>query len=158
MLATALALIQIGEKQSQNEYIVSHVSVSNDWAFYQAKNVRAVVRGSEAVVLESLANAGEPAQQARIKDAKDYVIRMRDDPAGGDGMKQIADTAKKQETARAEAFHRYHFYEYASGAIEIAIVLASVSIVTAVRALAYGAGAIGIGAALFAIGVSAHLF
>ncbi|MGE0223312.1 MAG: DUF4337 family protein [Acetobacteraceae bacterium] len=158
MLATALALVQIGEKQSQNEYIVSHVSVVNDWAFYQAKNVRSVMRASEAAVLESLPGATEPAIQARIRDARDYAARMRDDPKGGDGMQQIAETAKKREAQRADAFHRYHFFEYASGVIEIAIVLASVSIVTAVRALAYGAGALGVGAGLFAIGVGLHLF
>jgi len=157
VLAVGLSLIQIGEKRAQNEYLTHHIAVSDDWAFYQAKNLRAVVRGSEATLLESMPNAPTAEMQARIRDARDYVARMRDDPAGGEGMKQLAVKAKEQEHARDEAFHRYHFFEYASGLVEIAIVLASVSVVTGVRALAVGAGAIGVGAGLFAIAVAAHV-
>ena len=50
-------------------------------------------------------------------------------------MKQLADQAKEKEVLRDEAIHRYHNYEYAVGALEIAIVLASVSVVTRMRLL-----------------------
>ena len=157
-LAAALALTEIGGKAAQNAYLTHHVSLSNDWAFYQARNLRAVVRTSEADLLGSLPNAQDPAIQARIKDANAYVARMRDDPEGGEGMKQLAVTAQRQEVERDEAAHRYHNYEYAVGALEIAIVLASVSVVTRMRALTYGAAAIGGIAAIGAIGVATNLF
>ena len=57
MLAAALALIQIGEKQAHTEYLTHHIERSNGWAFYQAKNARAVTRESEAALLASLPNA-----------------------------------------------------------------------------------------------------
>jgi len=55
---------------------------------------------------------------------------MRDDPQGGDGMKQLGERAKGQEAERDAAFHRYHEFELVVGALQIAIVLASVSVVT----------------------------
>jgi hypothetical protein len=158
LLAAALALEGIGAKSSQNSYLTHHIALSNDWAFYQAKNLRAVVRTSEADVLASLPNAEDPAIQARIKEAKEYSERMRDDPKGGDGMKQLAATAKEEEAARDEAWHRYHSFEYAVGALEIAIVLASVSVITRIRSLTFGAAAIGAIAAVASLGIATNLF
>ena len=152
ILAAALALAEVGEKSAQNEYLTRHIAVSDAWAFYQAKNLRGVVRGAEAELLESLPNAADPALQARVKTAREYEARMRDDPKG-DGMKQLAEQARHEEEARAHAFHRYHGFELVVGALEIAIVLASVSIVTRMRALAVGAGAIGAIAIAGGIGV-----
>ncbi|WP_158928575.1 DUF4337 domain-containing protein [Acidisphaera sp. S103] len=157
VLAAVLALSEIGGKAAQNAYLTHHVALSNDWAFYQAKNLRSVVRTSEADLLASLPNAADPAIMARIKEAKDYSARMRDDPQGGEGMKQLADKASAEEADRDVAEHRYHSYEYAVGALEIAIVLASVSIVTRMRALTFGAGAIGVLAAAGALAVAMHL-
>jgi hypothetical protein len=157
VLAAVLALSEIGGKAAQNAYLTHHVALSNDWAFYQAKNLRSVVRGSEADLLASLPNAGDPAIQSRINEAKEYSARMRDDPQGGEGMKQLAAKAKAEEADRDVAEHRYHSYEYAVGALEIAIVLASVSIVTRMRALTFGAGVVGALAALGALSVAMHL-
>ena len=75
---------------------------------------------------------------------------MRDEPEG-DGMKQLAERAKTQEGARDAAFHRYHQFELVVGALQIAIVLASVAVVTRVTALALGAGAVGVIAAIYAL-------
>jgi hypothetical protein len=158
MLAAVMALSEIGGKAAQTEYLTAHVALSNDWAFYQAKNLRSVVRTSEAELLASMPNAADPAIQARIKEAQDYAARMRDDPEGGEGMKQLAATARTEEAERNAAAHRYHSYEYTVGALEIAIVLASVSVVTRVRALALGAAAIGAAAAVGSLGVAVHLF
>jgi Domain of unknown function (DUF4337) len=163
ILAATLALVGIGEKQAHTEYLAHHVERSNGWAFYQAKNMRAVTRESEAAMLESLPNASDPAIQARIKDAKEYAARMRDEPrgadgSGGDGMKQLADKNADEERLRDHYAHLYHSYEFASGAVEIAIVLASVSVVTGVATLAFASAALGAGAGIYALGVLLHLF
>jgi hypothetical protein len=158
VLAAVLALTEIGGKAAQNAYLTYHVASSNDWAFFQAKNVRAVVRTSEADLLASLPNAQDPAIQARIKAANDYSARMRDDPQGGDGMKQLQAQAQEKEHLREEAVHRYHSYEYAVGALEIAIVLASVSVITRMRQLTLAAAVIGTAAAAASLGVAANLF
>ncbi len=47
-LAAALALTEIGAKSTQNEYLKDHIAVSDDYAYYQARGVRALVKESEA--------------------------------------------------------------------------------------------------------------
>lgn len=152
VLAAALALAEIGAKSSLNSYLTNHIAVSDDWAFYQAKNLRSVVLGSQAAILESLPSASDPATEAKIKDARATQVRMRDEP-GKDGMKQLAERAELRTLERDHAFHRYHGYEYTVGALEIAIVLASVSVVTRMKPLTIGAGVIGLIAGLFGLGV-----
>lgn len=156
-LAAVLALADIGGKAAQTEYLTHHVALSNDWAFYQAKNLRSVMRQSEADLLTSLPNAADPAVQARIKEAREYAARMHDDPAAGDGMKQLAEAAQGQQDERDVAMRRYHNYEYAVGALEIAIVLASVSVVTRFRSMTIGAGIIGAVAAAASLCVALRL-
>jgi hypothetical protein len=150
VLAAVLALAEIGEKGAQNEYLTHHVALADDWAFYQAKNLRAAVLAAEAGILGNLPNAAEAGPQAEIKRARETEARMRDEPQG-DGMKQLAERAKAQEAARDEAFHRYHEFELVVGALQIAIVLASVAVVTRITALAVGAGVIGAVAAGFGL-------
>lgn len=157
VLAAALAITGVGAKSTENAYLTHHIAVSDDWAFYQAKNLRSAVRTAEADVLSSLPNAADPAIQGRIKDAKDYVMHAQDDPRTGDGMKQLAEKAHQQEEIRDHAFHQYHLYEYAAGVLEIAIVLSSVSVVTRIRSLAKGAAVIGAAAAVLALCVAANL-
>jgi len=156
-LAASLALAELGEKAAQNTYLTDHVTLSDNWAYYQAKSARATTRDAEASVLESLPGASDPAMQARIKHAHDEAARMRDDPTGGNGMKQLEAHSTEIQEERDHAFHHYHRYELAVGALQIAIVLASVSVVTRARSLTLAAGLIGGGAAIFALCVAFDL-
>jgi hypothetical protein len=140
-LAAALAIAEMGEKQQVNSYVVHHISASDDWAFYQAKNIRASEQKSLATILTNLPNATDPGVQAAIKEARETEARLRDEP--GDGMKQLIAKAKADEERRDEASHRYHQYEVVVSALQIAIVLASISVVTAVTAFAATAATIG---------------
>ncbi len=155
-LAASLALSEIGAKSSQTAYLTHHIAVSDTYNFFQAKNLRANLRNSEAVLLESLPGADSPVIQERIKSARAEESRMRDEP-GGDGMKQLKVRAEENEHERDHAFHLYHGYEYASGALEISIVLASVAVVTKMKALGVAAAAIGLAAAGYALAVYGHL-
>jgi hypothetical protein len=155
-LAAGLALAELGAKSSQTEYITHNITASDTWNAYQAKNLRASVWHSQAVLLDSLPNAADPAIQERIRTARSEEARMHDEPASGDGMKQLMVKAKDQEQERDLAFHAYHGFEHTSSVLEISIVLASVSVVTRVRALGIAAGAIGLLACGYGIAVFAH--
>jgi Domain of unknown function (DUF4337) len=153
VLAAALALAEMAEKGAQNEYLTHHVAVADDWAFFQAKTVRATVLAAEAGILANLPNAAESGPQAEIKRARETEARMRDEPQG-DGAAQLAARARAQEAARDAAFHRYHQFELVVGALQIAIVLASVAVVTRIGALALAAGAMGAIAGAYALFVA----
>jgi hypothetical protein len=73
-------------------------------------------------------------------------------------MKQLSESAVELKAERDEAFHRYHQYEYGVGALEIGIVLASISLVTRIRAMTVGAAIIGALAIAWSLGTAANVF
>jgi hypothetical protein len=153
-LAAGLALAEMGERQEQNNYLTRHISLSDDFAFYQAKNARAAISAVEASILANLPNATDAGVQAAIAQAKQNEARLRDEP-GRDGMKQLMELATAERESRDHAFHRYHQFELVSGALQIAIVVASVAVVTSLPALAVAAGVIGAAAGAFGLYVAA---
>ena len=148
-LAAMLALAELGAQSAQTEYVSRNIAVSNDWTFYGFKETRARLAEQTTAILRSLPGVPDQGRQDALAAASATVQRMRDGDASGPGTRQINETAKRDEEAREHALHRYHFYEYASGALQIAIVLASAAIVTRIKPLLYGGGCLGLlGAAL----------
>ena len=152
-LAAALALAEMSEKGAQNEYLTHHIAASDGWAFYQAKTIRADIHRDQADLLDSLPNAADPEVRKRAEAARATAARLDDDEKTL-GRKQLRAQAEEKERQRAEAFEAYHKFERVVGALQISIVLASVSVVTRMRALAIAAGVIGGGAALYGLAVS----
>jgi hypothetical protein len=148
ILAATLAIFETAEKSAQSAYLTHHISLSDDWAFFQAKDQRATARAVEADTLASLPNASDPAVQQRIEAARKDEALLRDDPQRGEGMKQLRARAEAHAAQREEALHQYHGLETVVGMLQIAIVLASVSIVTSIRALAWVGGGLGALAAI----------
>jgi hypothetical protein len=156
VLAAALALAEMQEKGAQNEYLTHHVAVSDDWAFYQAKTLRWGMQALHIDTLESLPNAADPELRKRIEAARAEQARLDDDEKTL-GRKQLRARAEEQTRQREAAFTQYHHFELVVGALQIAIVLASVSVVTRMRALALAAGALGGGGALYGLAVAVGL-
>jgi len=157
VLAAALAVTEMGEKRAQNEYLTHHIQASDDWNFYQAKTIRGNLYTVEAQTLESLPTANDPAVKKRIDDARAEAKRLDDDEKSV-GRKQLMAKAKASEEDRDHALHRFHLFEAVVSALELSIVLASVSVVTRVRQLAIAAAVLGGGASLFALAEAFDLF
>lgn len=151
LLAASLALADVGEKASQTAFLMNHISMTNDYSYYQAKNLRVGTIEGTIGILESLPSATDPAVLARIKAARAEQATLRDNRAAGNGMKQLLVTAARHQAAAEVALHREHLYSGVAGALQIAILIASVSIVTAVRGLRWGAAAIGFAAIAFGL-------
>jgi Domain of unknown function (DUF4337) len=128
IMAAALALTEFAAKDAQTNYLTNHIAATNTWAQYEAKAVRRTVLTSEAELLRSLPSTTDSTIQKRIADAKANADRMRSEP-GADGMEQLTEKAHAQEHLRDHEMHRTHTLEIASGGLQIAIVLASVSVV-----------------------------
>jgi Domain of unknown function (DUF4337) len=152
-LAAALAIAEMGEKGAQNDFLAHHISTSDAWAFYQAKTLRAAMAGQQIELLESLPNAADPDLRKRIEAAQAERARLDDDEAT-QGRKQLRAEAEADARERDAIGHHYHLYEIVVGALQIAIVLASVSVVTRMWLLAAAAGALGGVAVLFGLGVA----
>ena len=155
-LAAALALSELGEKGAQNGYLTHHIQASDDWAQFQAKTIRMNMYAIQADSLALAPNATDPAIVKKIADARATATRMDNDPEGGNGRKQMTIKAKASEHLRDEAFHTYHLFERVVGALQLAIVLASVAVVTQVRQLAWAGGLLGGAAAAYGVFVALH--
>jgi hypothetical protein len=156
-LAVALALVGMARSSAQNDYLTQHIQASDDWNFYQAKNIRSNLYQLQAETLDSLPAGNDPAVRKRIDEWRAQAKRLDDDEKT-EGRKQLLAKAHASEALRDRAFHRFHLYEWATGALEIAIVLASVSVVTRVRTLAVIAAILGGGASLFGLTEALELF
>jgi hypothetical protein len=75
---------------------------------------------------------------------------MRSEP-GADGMDQLSQKAQEQEHLRDHAMHRNHELEIASGGLQIAIVLASISVVIELPLFMIASIALGLVSAIYGL-------
>jgi len=144
VIAALLALSEMAGKGAQTHALSYQLEASDLWNFYQAKTIRQTVLRAAVGQLEAAEPPSAPdAQAARKKHDERWkkdVDRYDSEPDTGEGRKELLDRAKKTEQQRDKALHQYHLFEYSSAIFQIAIVLASASIVTGVVLLAYIAG------------------
>ncbi len=161
VIALFLALSETLGKGAQTELIARNVEASNLWAFFQAKSIRrTVVQTAADQARLNSAPAGDDAARAalqkQIEDWQKTAARYRSEPETGEGTEQLSERAKHAEEERNLATAKYHHFELASAAFQIAIVLASATIITGIIALAWISGLLAaVGLAFTAIGVFA---
>ena len=161
VLALVLAFSETLGKSAQTEAMSYNIQASNLWAFFQAKTIRQTTLRTAADQLGTTADTERSKKQ--IEAWKKTAERYEDEPETREGRKQLAERAKNAERKRDKAFAAYHHFELSSAAVQIAIVLASASIITAIPALFWSAGALGVvGVAFCVIGFwfpeAVHLF
>ena len=168
MLALCLAISETLGKSAQTTGLDKNIEASNLWSFFQAKTIRMTVlrTATESAELE-LAQITTPkakeALEQRIAGWRKSAERYDSEPETREGRKELAARAKDAEKIRDRSLAAYHHYELASAGLQIAIVLASASIVTGILVLAWAAIGLGIVGVIFCgIGFfapfSVHLF
>jgi hypothetical protein len=152
VLALCLALAETMAKGAQTSALSYNVEASNLWAFFQAKTIRqTVVRtAGEMADVDRARNADPAAADALAKRTDAWtktVARWESEPETGEGRKELIARAKAAEEKRDTAMAKYHHYEVSSAAFQIAIVLASATVITGAMALTWlsiGLGVVGI--------------
>jgi len=158
ILALFLAIAETGAKSAQTEAISRNVEAANLWSFFQARTIRqtTVRTAVDQAELNRLATTEPGLREAIEKQQKawrDAAARWESEPDTGEGRRELMARAKAAEHKRDFSMAAYHHYEYGSAAFQVAIVLASASIITGVPLLALGAVALGVvGVALTGIG------
>jgi hypothetical protein len=161
VLALVLAFAETLGKAAQTDALSYNIEASNLWAFYQSKTIRRTTLRTAAQQTALLADS--PKAKEQIAEWKKTAERYQNEPDTGEGRDQLEARAKAAEKKRDGARAAYHHYELSSAAVQIGIVLASASIIAAVPALAWLAGALGVlGVAFCVMGVwfptAVHLF
>jgi hypothetical protein len=164
MLALVLAFSETLGKAAQTAALSANIEAANLWNFYQAKTVRMTTLRTAAEAAELQAGAAAPEAVGKQTEAwRKTAARYDSEPETGEGRKELMARAKQAEARRDRSMAAYHQYEIASGSVQIAIVLASATIITGIAALAWIAGGLGVLGVVFSlIGLFApnavHLF
>ncbi len=161
ILALVLAFSETLGKSAQTTALSANIEASNLWAFFQAKTIRQTVLRTAAEELAIVVQNENARKQ--VEKWRETAQRHQSEPDTGEGRDQLAARAKEAEKKRDRNLAAYHHYELASAAVQIAIVLASASIITAIAALTWIAAGLGVlGVVFSAIGFFAptavHLF
>ncbi len=137
ILAVALAICSMGAGNATKDMMTSNIESANTWAFFQAKNIRRHVLRLQIDELEVL-QAAEPelSERARsviadkIKRYREKEAHLSSDPETGEGLKELLVKGKSFEAQRDLAMRKDRYFDYGLALLQIAIVLASISIIT----------------------------
>jgi hypothetical protein len=157
VLALFLAISETLGKGAQTHGLSSNIEAANLWSFFQARTIRQTTLRAAAedaaLRLPGLEGTSREAVEKQIAAWNATIARWESEPATGEGRKELTARAQKAEAERDRALSAYHAYEYGSAAFQVAIVVASASIITGVPVLAVGAIGLGVvGAVLTGIG------
>ena len=150
MIAVFAMLLSVAEMSGSNAEQDAHiynVEAANLWAFFQAKTIRKaqLERASEVVALE-MDGAGpesREARQAQIEEWQATMARYDSEPENQEGRRELIARAQAAEAARDHALAVDNMFDFSSASLQLAIVLASASVVLSVGWLAWIAGGLG---------------
>jgi hypothetical protein len=152
LLAALAAIASLLAGSTVNEALVLkseatrlQAQASDQWAYYQAKGIKAAVAGSTA---SAFVAAGRPVPDTLKNAAARYTLQQKD----------IADKARELEKERdakdAEAgglLGRHHWFAYSVAMLQVAIALGAVAALTRRRVVWWLSSAIGIGGLIFLV-------
>ena len=134
IFAALLAVNTLQGGSNSSKIMTNTIAANNQWAWYQAKNVRSVVYVTTADTTK-----GELSQHYRTE-----AQRMKVD------MDEIAGKARVLEAERDVAKAKSPFYTYAGSLLQIGIVLSTAAILAVAMPLFWGSIGVGsLGALLF---------
>jgi hypothetical protein len=149
VLAALLALVEVQAKHAEIFVDEDSVAAADSWSQYQAKSIRQAVARDLQRLAMTLDVPSQPDQaagrQALLKALQEDQEHYEKDPK--DGKQIIARRAHGFEEARDHTLERAHAFDNAAAALELGIVLATASAITASAMLiriALGLGVAGI--------------
>jgi hypothetical protein len=149
VLAAALAVCEQQAKHAEVELTEKAVLAADTWNEYQAKSIRAATAHDLGSITGTLDEPAAPERvafrQRVLKQLAEDEIHYNKDPKSGKDA--LAERAKRYEEERTGALERSHSLDNAAAALDLGIVLATASVITAAGPLlvfAYVMGIIGI--------------
>jgi hypothetical protein len=155
VFAMLLAITSLGGQNATKEALNSNILASNDFNFFQAKNMRQTAYVLAADELElawnndpQLSNDAKAALRRKVEDYRRTIARYETEPETGEGKKELMAKAREHEQKRDRALKQDPYFDYAEALLQIAIVLISVAIVAEQVWLSFIGGGLGIIGAL----------
>ncbi|HEX8423071.1 MAG TPA: DUF4337 domain-containing protein [Pyrinomonadaceae bacterium] len=159
-MAMLLAITSLGGGNAAEDIMNHNIHASDTWAFYQAKNIRQTSYRIAADTLETellmqgatITPEARESVQRKIDQFKQTAARYEsepdpqapNDPLRGEGKKELSARAKDFADKRDRAQLQDPNFDFAEALFQIAIVLASVSILATSRLILKVSVAVGI--------------
>jgi len=147
VLAVILALTSMGGGNATKDMMIATIHASDTYAFYQAKAIRQTSTRLAADELLSLkaSSVWLPSEASELIDRRLAAYRAAiekydSEPETGEGKVELLNKAHAFEAIRDRAARQDPFFDYAQALLQIAIVLASASIVARRRWVLWLAG------------------
>jgi Domain of unknown function (DUF4337) len=144
ILAVVLAICSLGGSNADQNATQENIAASNVWSFFQAKNVRRQALRLHADELDvmlktspSMPDDGRKMLDAKIADYKVQDKQFTSDPKSGEGLDELFTKGKALEATRDEALKQGPYFDYGQALLQIAIVLASVALISGGDMLLY---------------------
>ena len=132
--AVVLSIAALGGNNTVKEMLLSQQQSSDQWAFYQAKVIREHQYRGQKMLLE--AQLAEPSNLKGAERAKIEALAAKfaeEEKRYNVEKKEIEAEAKKLEATRDHRRERHPYFEFGEVLLQIAIVSASVSILSTSR-------------------------
>ena len=137
VLAVLLAVAGVGGGNAMKDATARNIEAANIWAFFKAKNIRRHELRLQIAEFEVLL-ASQPDMPASARTLVDEKLnkyradetRLTSEPDTGEGVEELKVRARSLETQRDRAMVKDPYFDYGQALLQIAIVLASVAIIT----------------------------
>ena len=132
--AVVLSIASLGGNNTVKEMLLAQQQSSDQWAFYQAKVIREHQYRAQKMLLET--QLAEPSSLKGAERAKVEALATKfaeEEKRYNAEKKDIEKDAKKLELARDVRRDRHPYFEFGEVLLQIAIVSASVSILSTSR-------------------------
>ncbi len=131
--AVILAIAGAGGKNAGKDMISEQIEASNRWAQYQAKSVREAIyiNDLEKYELEKEKGGMSPESESKLVKSMERVKKKTEDYKKD--KEEIKAKAEGHEAARDKAHKKDSYFDFAELLLQIAIVLASVAMLSKTR-------------------------
>ncbi len=138
LIATLLLINNMGAQNASSQAAFENANAINTFAFYQAKNIRQNDLNLAATTLEGIANTAMPiANEEAKRQLRDQAQNFRtkaltyeSEPETDEGKKELLQKARHAEAQRDLALRQGPYFDFASLALQLAIILFSVVLIT----------------------------
>jgi hypothetical protein len=151
VLAVLIAIAATGSNDAMKTAQQTGFQVNDQYAFYQAKYIRQsqIKLASDQLELKMLETKdqnglSDTARKMQASKAEYDKEIARLETNARNGKRELLARAESCENARNLALAEHPFYDYSLAMLQIAIVLASASIITGRKLLLWGSGGVGI--------------
>ncbi len=132
VLAVLAALGSLLSGDAANRALVAQTKAADEWAFYQAKSTKQHVAETGRTVLETTAEL----LKAEPKQVKEQIDRLQKEVERDQKDKEeIRHRAEDLEAQSERMFHKHHRFATGVAALQVSIVLASITMLTRSRGL-----------------------